>query len=1851
MNILYPFSPTETKTDLRSKTLFPLFSLVLLLFAFQVSKAQISPDSIIFSTDGKVYTTILNGHSLYMGGDFSYLGNKTGPVAFFLNGSDKPAAGMPLAGDLRSYWSSDKVLAVVPDGTGGWFLGGSFNKISNRNQKMLVHILADKTVDPAWNFSWESGNKINVLKTDGAFLYAGGNFSINDGTGKLHKLVVRFNLKTHSIDPGWNPDLSGSGYVEQIEIGNNKVILSGWLDKVDGYQQDALVILDKVTGKRLLFPTTSSVTAMKLMGDTLLIGQPDLYWSSYPDGFGYIAKGLVLLDKNNDFPQIPQPIAANFDATVPDGSGGWYAAGDYNRNGIFHFDKDFKEVTGFSENLITSVGLAPRLLLHGNSLYVARFFKSVDVNGTAITSVYKLNAATGEIDAGFHPNPNGDVKTVLAKGDTLFIGGTFDTVAGEFRPGLAALNTTTGALLPWKPEINFDNFEAGFTGPERFITSLLLKNDTLYAGGRFQVPAPQFTKGGTGIYGLVRYNMQTGDLDTTFHIHTSYYDNPLFTGMAFHSNQLYIVGRFNLTRNEIHIKNAGIFNLSTKKLSPVNPDLEFVRSGSLGSNIYDIPQVAVVDDRIYFWGMSATNTATGEKRNYFVSLNGTDNQFTDWNPLPNYSVNSFSAYGGKFLLSGDFYFLKHYPNNFGGIDLQTGKYVNFPNVKTVYALAVTDKYIFLGGDFTYYKDSVVNGLCRLKRNDLSFTSFHHGIRNDNAKAHIGVLSTGDNGLYVVGRYTGMFNLVAGVERQNICLLDPETAQLKAWNPPHASGKIYRVFSFGPDAVVSGAFGLMPSWSRYKIARINLNTGLIDDWNPIISGYFPTVYTMLVSGDTVYLAGKGIKKINGVDAGNLSAVSATSGSLHTGFTPASLSGGYGDDNIAVLTKNGNALYVAGDFKSISGNDRNCLAKINSATGVVESWDVHLQAGWNPVEAILPTDSVVYIGGEDLQVDGNSETGNLLKADVVTGALKKVYSKTKGKIYALATNNRGDMAIGENLKQGFFLLDKAGDSLVPVSNLTEFKYGPSKIKSLGHVFLAAGNRIEEYGSFTAKPGLVAYNPVQDTMITAVSFPVLQGNLSTFAANKEILALGGEFLALNAEKGNENIAFTATPQLYLQPGITSWNPKKANTADPFALSVYGSGFNDKSIVKLSKGNKNLAADSLKITDRRIIAYFNGKDFTTGKWDLEVKINDSTTKSFAGALNIAEGSTTDVWVDWLGPDRTLANKPTTYYLLFGNRGDRDAYGVFLYLAVDKNQTVIFPDYIKPRPVDGIDWDTVPNYVESDYFLGEPYTGKVYTVFLPYLPNKYEGSFRLTVTSTFATHHMRVAISKPIYGSYDELLTANTKSTQNMAYNFFGCMYAVAGIAADLTPGIGCLKAAFDNTVLMAIDKHAKDESIRAEDVANSIGMTALGCIPGEAGLSTGFKIAKGMASMYGGASDAGGAASACGDFADDLMRMFTQVVGYESHDPNAKYGPAGKDASVYVPSDMPYNYIVTYENDSAATAPAQQVIITDTLDKNVFDIHSFKAVGFGFGDTSYMFKPNDGDTVDIDMRPAKPIIVRVFYNLDADAGILTWTFRTLNPDTYELIDNVDDGFLPPNRTASEGEGSVFYAISPLSTLAEGTKIKNTAHIVFDWNEEIPTKTWQNVTDNTPPESTVKPLPEISVDKNFQVHWKGIDERAGIFSYNVYVSENDSAYYPWLIETHDTSAVFSGTFGSTYKFYTVATDSAGNKEAAPTIYDAMTRLSGTGVDTFGAGSKMQFRLYPNPAKTQINADCYLPEGGSIRLDVLNVCGHPVMEPVKRTGIRGTNNVQLDVSKLPAGYYFVRILTRYGVQTRKVVIQ
>jgi len=185
----------------------------------------------------------------------------------------------------------------------------------------------------------------------------------------------------------------------------------------------------------------------------------------------------------------------------------------------------------------------------------------------------------------------------------------------------------------------------------------------------------------------------------------------------------------------------------------------------------------------------------------------------------------------------------------------------------------------------------------------------------------------------------------------------------------------------------------------------------------------------------------------------------------------------------------------------------------------------------------------------------------------------------------------------------------------------------------------------------------------------------------------------------------------------------------------------------------------------------------------------------------------------------------------------------------------------------------------------------------------------------------------------------------------------------------------------------------------------------------------------------------------------------------------------------------------------------------------------------------------------------VEIDAGLDVMTGIARWHLRTVDPQTGELPEDPMAGFLPPNDDTHRGEGYVAFTVRPEADLPTGTIITSAAEIVFDNNEPILTNEAWNTIDGVAPESSVASLPPEVEGTSVQVSWSGSDDPggAGVAAYQVYVSENGGAYEIWLSSQTAGSEDFSGDSGSTYRFYSIATDNAGNVEAPPAEADALT--------------------------------------------------------------------------------------------------
>lgn len=201
---------------------------------------------------------------------------------------------------------------------------------------------------------------------------------------------------------------------------------------------------------------------------------------------------------------------------------------------------------------------------------------------------------------------------------------------------------------------------------------------------------------------------------------------------------------------------------------------------------------------------------------------------------------------------------------------------------------------------------------------------------------------------------------------------------------------------------------------------------------------------------------------------------------------------------------------------------------------------------------------------------------------------------------------------------------------------------------------------------------------------------------------------------------------------------------------------------------------------------------------------------------------------------------------------------------------------------------------------------------------------------------------------------------------------------------------------------------------------------------------------------------------FLDAIASAFSENI--TSDDPNEKVGPAGYGLQHTVQISDELHYTVYFENRSTASAPAQEVFVTDNLDPDL-DWSTLRLTEIAWGDQIVAISENTGEfyarrTVgDYRSGAGQSWWADTQATMDYASGRVLWTLRTLDPQTGELPLDPLAGLLPPNDSTGRGEGHVSFTIRPRAGLADGTSITNTASIVFDTNAPIETnEVWNTI-------------------------------------------------------------------------------------------------------------------------------------------------------------------------------------------------
>jgi len=192
----------------------------------------------------------------------------------------------------------------------------------------------------------------------------------------------------------------------------------------------------------------------------------------------------------------------------------------------------------------------------------------------------------------------------------------------------------------------------------------------------------------------------------------------------------------------------------------------------------------------------------------------------------------------------------------------------------------------------------------------------------------------------------------------------------------------------------------------------------------------------------------------------------------------------------------------------------------------------------------------------------------------------------------------------------------------------------------------------------------------------------------------------------------------------------------------------------------------------------------------------------------------------------------------------------------------------------------------------------------------------------------------------------------------------------------------------------------------------------------------------------------------------------------------------------------------------------------------------------------------------------------------------------------------------------------------------------------KINTNTWTNTFDLIEPTSSIIGSVNDETENTLILSLDGFDEGSGIRSYTIYVSVNDSAYVSLPSSNQKTYSYPLPSENANLKFFSIAMDSLGHEEIAPTGYDI--DYTHTVISTAASCIDDMIRIYPNPTSGIVTV-----EGENIiAIKLLDAKGSVL---IQKQDVLESNTISLNL--IPKGLYFIRITTDQGQLTKKLIYQ
>ena len=631
-----------------------------------------SPAPELWGFNRSVNAIICTSDAIYVGGNFSYVCFSTGSWA-----PVNAITGQRIASFPRIY---GVVHACIPDGAGGWYVGGFFSKVGELARQNAAHILASGAVDPDWNphISWEPRadyGQVYALALSGRRVYVGGRFTKIGG--QKRNCIAELDATTGRAT-AWNPDAGHYSTVNTLALSKGTLYAGGDFRQLGGQGRNYIAALDTATGRATAWNPNADepVYTMALAKGTLYAG------GAFHHIGGQTRNHIAALD------------AATGRATAWNPNGDWPAETEYGgevralalSGRRVYVGGNFNRIGGQRRNSIAALDAATGLATAWNPDAGNSMVNALAVSGGAVyaggrfdgigrQARYNLAAvdATIGLATAWNPNPNRYFNypvTVLAvSGDTVVIGGQPQFLKGQDRNNIVALNPATGAPTDWNPEAD---------GP---VDAMVRSGRIIYVGGRFH------NIGGQARNGLAAIDAKTGRA-------TAWNPNPngSVNTLALSGGTLYAGGLFSKIGGKRR-NNLAAISLQTGRASAWSPDPD--------DTVYAL---AVSGGTVYAGGVF--HQIGGKARNYLAALSAATGLATAWNPNPDWVVRALAVAGRTVYVGGGFSRICGQPRSYlVAIDTTSGRIpaawkAHFGNVHYSYSIdtvLVSGGTVYAGG--------------------------------------------------------------------------------------------------------------------------------------------------------------------------------------------------------------------------------------------------------------------------------------------------------------------------------------------------------------------------------------------------------------------------------------------------------------------------------------------------------------------------------------------------------------------------------------------------------------------------------------------------------------------------------------------------------------------------------------------------------------------------------------------------------------------------------------------------------------------------------------------------------------------------------------------------------------------------------------------------------------------------------------------------------------------------------------------------------------------------------------------------------------------------------------------------